>query len=118
MLGGFEAMLPIINQLATQLHLNAEETVELKNIYRNWFENDIDRTKMITAISKLYAKTFTIKEINELIAFYETPTGQKVLAKTPKIMKDAAMIGMKEAQNKQSKLMERLHPFIEKHKNK
>ena len=118
MLGGFDAMLPVVNQLATQLHLNAEETVELKNIYRNWFKNDIDRTKITSALFELYAKTFTVKEINELIAFYKTPTGQKVLTESPKIMKEAAKIGMKEAQDKQSKLIERLRPFIKKHRHK
>jgi len=81
----------------------------------NTFDNSKKYERNIHLHQKRY---FNIKEINELIAFYETPTGQKVLAKTPKIMKDAAMIGMKEAQNKQSKLMERFRPFIEKHKNK
>lgn len=37
---------------------------------------------------QIYDKHFTATEIKDLIVFYESPTGQKMLAKTPEITKD------------------------------
>ena len=37
----------------------------------------------------LYAKYFTTREMKELIAFYQTRTGQKAMRETPKLMGEA-----------------------------
>ena len=118
MAGGFEAMLPLIDKLSTQLKLNSEEEQELKGIFRTWYNEDIDRAKIMSEVKKLYAGVFTDSEIRDIIKFYQTPTGQKFLEKSPEIMKLRAQIGMQEGQNKQFKLSERLQPFFEKHKTK
>ncbi|CAK3801733.1 MULTISPECIES: DUF2059 domain-containing protein [Vibrio] len=115
MLGGFEAMLPIVNQLADKLKLNAQETEELKGIYRDWFDNDIDRVKMRTEIANLYSKQFTMSEMKQIIEFYGTPIGKKLIQQSPELAKLGAQIGMAEAQNKQHLLVEKLTPFMEEH---
>ncbi len=112
--GGFEAMLPIIDQMSSQLQLDAEEKEQLKNIYRDWFENDIDRKAMKEEMAKMYAEAFTAEEINELNKFYSTPIGQKFLEKSPELMRLGAQIGMEAAQKQQGKLMERLQPLLGK----
>jgi len=99
--GGFEAMLPVVDQLAAQLKLDVNVKKELRNIYRSWFENDIDRKAMKSKIVEIYAEAFNEKEINELIVFYQSPIGQKFLKKSPELMKLGAQIGMQEAQSKQ-----------------
>ncbi|PNH91113.1 hypothetical protein C1M56_02380 [Vibrio diazotrophicus] len=118
MLGGFESMLPIVNQLADNLRLNDEETVELKNIYRNWFNNDLDREGLKRQIAVVYAQTFTVDEMEDVIRFFESPTGKKLVEKSPSLTQKGAQLGMNEAQNKQHLLLEKLTPFIEKHQAK
>ncbi|WP_434565881.1 DUF2059 domain-containing protein [Vibrio chagasii] len=115
MLGGFEAMLPIVNQLANKLKLNAQETEELKGIYRDWFENDMDRVKMRIEMAKLYSNHFTMSEMKQIIDFYGTPVGKKLIQQSPELAKLGAQIGMEEAQNKQHLLIEKLTPFMEEH---
>ncbi|MFV8463757.1 DUF2059 domain-containing protein [Vibrio campbellii] len=115
MLGGFEAMLPIVNQLANKLKLNAQETEELKGIYRDWFENDMDRVKMRIEMAKLYSNHFTMTEMKQIIDFYGTPVGKKLIQQSPELAKLGAKIGMEEAQNKQHLLIEKLTPFMEEH---
>lgn len=115
MLGGFEAMLPIVNQLANKLKLNAQETEELKGIYRDWFENDMDRVKMRIEMAKLYSNHFTMSEMKQIIDFYGTPVGKKLIQQSPELAKLGAKIGMEEAQNKQHLLIEKLTPFMEEH---
>lgn len=115
MTGGFEAMLPIVDQQATQLQLTPEEMEEMRNICRDWFENDLDHQLIMNQLTLLYAETFTIEEIQASSEFYKSAAGQIFLTKSPELMKAAAQIGAKEAQRKQEKLVERLQLFLEQH---
>lgn len=113
--GGVEATMPMLDQMAMQLRLNAEEKEELKSIFRAWFEEDIDRSKVIGEVKALYVETFTKDEIEKITAFLKTPVGQKFINKSPELMQRGSQIGIAEAQAKQHKLMERMKPFLEKH---
>ena len=112
--GGFEAMLPVINQMANRFKLDVEEKEQLTNIYRAWFHEDIDRTIVMNKMKELYVNAFSEKEIQEITKFYQTPVGQKFLKQSPELMKLGAQIGMTEAQSKQTQLLNRLQPFLEK----
>jgi hypothetical protein len=57
-----------------------EETTRIVEAFFN------DVTKEYPA---LYARYFTAREMKELVAFYQTPTGQKALRETPKLMGEA-----------------------------
>lgn len=118
MVGGFEAMLPIADQLSAQLSLNEKEKEELLGIYRNWFNHDIDRAKLSREIAELYRQTFSEKEIQDLLDFYSSPTGQKLVQEFPVLAQKQAQLGMAEAESKQKLLLEKLSPFIEKHSPK
>ncbi|WP_337221055.1 DUF2059 domain-containing protein [Vibrio parahaemolyticus] len=113
--GGFEAMTPMIDQLANSLQLNKSETEELVNIYRDWFLNDIDRQRIIDELAILYSQTFSQQEIESMIVFYSTPEGQKFIEKAPALMQAGAQLGMQEAELAQPQLIEKLTPFLEKH---
>ena len=69
-------------------------------------------------IAKLYSNQFTVTEMNQIIEFYDTPIGQKLIQKSPELAKLGAQIGMTEAQNKQQQLLERITPFIKEHSAK
>lgn len=113
--GGFEAMTPIINQLANRLQLNKAETEELANIYKDWFFNDINRQRIIGELANLYSTTFKQSEIEALTEFYSTPLGQKFIEKSPVLMQAGAQLGIQEAERAQPQLIEKLTPFLEKH---
>lgn len=115
---GFEAMLPMIDQMAIQYKLDAKGKEELKNIYREWFDKDIDRNLVMSKMRKIYADAFSDDEIEKIIKFYQTSTGQKLLKETPRLMQLGAQIGMQEAQSKQQQLKDRLDPFFKKQSTK
>ncbi|MEM7561630.1 MAG: DUF2059 domain-containing protein [Pseudomonadota bacterium] len=110
---GFEAMLPMIENQAASLKLGPSAKNELKNIYREWFANDIDRDKVIKSMIDLYADTFTEHEIDELLRFYQSPVGQKFLRESPGLIKAGARLGMEEARSKAYRLQQRLQPFMD-----
>lgn len=114
MLGGFEAMMPIVDQMAVQMGLDAEGKKELLAIYKDWFEEDIDRDKILKEVTELYRESFTKDEIRDMLGFFSSPVGQKVVLESPTLMKKGAEIGMLEGQKKQQFLLERLKPFLEK----
>lgn len=115
MKGGFESMMPVIDQQAAQLQLSSAETEQLRNIYREWFEVDLDHEVITRNFVDLYASRFTEEEVQELIEFYQSPVGQKYLKLAPQLMKAGAQIGMREAQSKEHLLLRRLEPFIKLH---
>ena len=113
--GGFEAMLPVVDQMSARFNLNQAGKEELRTVFRTWFDEDIDRTKIIKEIKALYSQSFTDSEIREITQFYKTDVGKKFLEKSPQLMQLGAQIGMKEAQVKQAQLMQRVQPVLEKH---
>ena len=115
MSSGFEAMLPMINNLSAQLKLAPADKSELEGIFRAWFSEDFDHGKIMTATIKLYATTFTEEELNGLVEFYNSPLGRKSLKAMPELMKEGAKLGMAEGQAKQDLLKARLEPFFKKH---
>lgn len=116
--GGLEAMMPIIDDMAKNLNLSPSETEELRQIYRDWYAEDIDQAAIMDKLMWIYADHFSEEEVQEIIAFYETPLGQKWVTESPKLMQLGAQVGMAEAEKNQAKLLERLEPFLGKHLNK
>jgi hypothetical protein len=63
---------------------------------------------MYTEIVPLYARTFTLSEINELTRFYSTPVGQKMLQKMPQLMGESMVLGQKVVGPRVGKLVQQL----------
>jgi hypothetical protein len=56
--------------------------------------NDPERTKeLMVQLEQVYARTFTPKEVQQLIAFYKTPIGRKLTTSLPAITSESAQIG-------------------------
>jgi hypothetical protein len=49
--------------------------------------------KFVETMVPLYEQRFTQQEIRDVVAFYRTPTGQKMLAELPGLMNDGMRIG-------------------------
>lgn len=51
-------------------------------------------TKYISAEAKIMQEYYTLDELNEIIAFYKTPVGQKFAANSPAVAQKSAQIMM------------------------
>ena len=51
--------------------------------------------EMIEAMVPLYARRFTVAEIEQIAAFYRSPVGAKMLASMPQIMNESMQISQK-----------------------
>jgi len=57
--------------------------------------------QMVDAFVVEYANTFTLDELQQLVAFYESPTGRSIMAKTLTLSRDAG------------RMVERFNPIME-----
>lgn len=69
-----------------------------KGTLKNFFEKYMSAKSLKNEFINLYVDTFTQKELLELISFYKTPIGEKVLNVAPELMAKGAAIGQKRVQ--------------------
>src|SRR5207248_3089376 len=75
-------------------------TVSFKKIYPNvpnefWdqFQKEFDSNELYAKLIPVYDKYFELEDIEELIKFYDTPTGKKFIKNLPEITNDCFTIG-------------------------
>jgi Uncharacterized protein conserved in bacteria (DUF2059) len=69
-------------------------------------------------LAKLYADTFTEAELREIDAFYETPAGQKAVAKLPTLMQVGGQIAMSGVQEKMPEFQQHVAAMVQNYKAK
>jgi len=110
----FKAFQLMIGQLEAQGIPKAaveEITVTAQDMMRKSF---IDG-KVVEKVAALYEERFTEDELLELIAFYQTPLGRKMLAEQGVIMEEGMKIGMKAVEKNQAKFEQDVGAIVEKH---
>ena len=55
-------------------------------------KQDMSWEKMEPMILDIYSRNFTEKEIDDLVAFYKTPTGQSVIRKLPMVTQESMQV--------------------------
>lgn len=88
--GMMNSMIPTLKQQASSQIQGADA----KEKFDTYIEFLINETKELSKklvneeMVQIYDKHFTQAEIKDLVAFYESPTGKKMIEKTPEITND------------------------------
>lgn len=87
------AMLPVIAAQAGggKANLTAEDKAMLVDIVRKEMRDKM-MPRMIEKMVPLYASTFTVAELQAMVAFYESPVGRSITEKTPSLAPRSAEI--------------------------
>lgn len=72
------------------------------------FMAKVDTGELINMTVPIYAKYFTHDEIKQLLAFYRTPLGQKVIGTLPAVMQESMMAGQKWGEKLSQQLVDEL----------
>jgi len=83
-----------------------EDQKSIDDFQAKWqalFRQELSMDKLTPIYIKVYQKTFTQKEIDDVIAFYKTPSGQAMINKLPLVM-----------QNTMAELKGQLDPLVQK----
>lgn len=84
----------LMNQMKTNLITTLKPTApRLKDSFWTKFEAKLDIRDLIEQIIPVYDKYYTLEDLKVVNAFYETPTGKKVVATLPQIMQESSKIG-------------------------
>ncbi len=93
---------------AMNLPPEGKEAAEaVKKDMMTWWSEYLSWEKMKDMYTSLYVEAFTEQEINELVKFYQSPLGQKMLKKMPEITQ-------KTTQKIQAVLQEKMPEFEKK----
>jgi len=65
----------------------------LPNGFVDRFKQELRPAEMIDRVVPIYARYFTSSELDDMIAFYQTPTGRKLAEVEPQIAKECMRIG-------------------------
>jgi uncharacterized protein len=89
----FDPVVPGVIESAKNVFLptNPNLSKDLTEV-ANQLKKDYDgkRAELLNEVAKIYAQRFTEQELKDLLAFYKSPLGQKVVTEEPKVL-DAAM---------------------------
>ena len=80
----------IANQMLTSLRTQLPQVPET---FWTKFQQKMNTRELIEKIIPIYDKYYTIEDLKAINAFYETSTGQKVLAALPQLMQETLKIG-------------------------
>lgn len=72
------------------------------------FRSEIDAEGLIKLIVPIYDKYYSEEDVRQLIAFYETPLGKKLIEKTPFILRDSFTSGQQWGKEIGARVVERL----------
>ena len=102
-------------QQFAQLGLPPAGIEELKKEMFDFLSDVLSWDEIRPTVVNLYAQSFTAEELDELRAFYQTPTGKKALSLMPQLMNEGMMLGQQKVQERAAELNQRIAPIIQKH---
>ena len=85
------------NVLALQLS-QSPELREHETVVREFLERHIGWNSLEDALTGMYLEAFTEQEVNEMNAFYRSPTGRKVIERLPQLVQQRNQLASKRLQ--------------------
>jgi uncharacterized protein len=81
----------------------------LSSQYWDSFLADANINELLNLMVPIYMKHFTEADILELLKFYQTPVGQKLIEKTPVITQESMQVGQEWGMKLSQKVFEKLN---------
>jgi hypothetical protein len=85
-----------------------QEMPEVPDKFWKEVENEVDKESLINLAVPVYAKYFTGEEIRELLKFYQSALGKKLLEKQGKILEDVTTAAQKWGEELGQKITDKL----------
>lgn len=115
---GFEmGFQPVLKQMKAQ-GMPDDLLAQITEASHAFFAENFKWSDVKPEFAKLYTKTFSESELNDLVKFYESPTGQKAAAKLPTLMQEGAAISMSRIQSKMPEFQQKVMALIQDYRDK
>lgn len=93
-----DAIIPAVEKMAPEVPPN----------FWKEFRKSVDPKSLIDLMVPVYARYYSDDDVRQLIAFYRSPIGQKVVEVTPAITKDGFAVGNAWGEDLAKKLLEKI----------
>lgn len=100
----------MIDQLLDAQTKSSPQLAKLREPMKEFFNKYMGWEAMKDDLAKIYADNFTEQELNDITAFYKTPTGSKMSQALPALMAEGAQLG----QRRVAEHMDELKEMIQK----
>lgn len=111
--GSAEAIIGAVQRnLLTDPRMRAYE-----DVINAWFRKVVDLDRLSRDIALVYAERFTEQELRDMVAFYRSPTGKKLIRETPVMMEQTMNVGRSWAQANMPLLFEMIRQRQEEMKS-
>ena len=114
----FEASSAIVEPMMEQfqqLGMPPAALQEIRAAYEEFMLQTFSDPAILTGMAEIYEKHFTPAEIEELIIFYDTPLGRKLVQAEPFITQAGMELGQKAAEKNQETFQLKLMEIMQKH---
>ena len=101
-----ERMDKVLNEMFDLQIKQMPEMGKYQNEIKSFLEKYVGWDKIKDDISEIYAQEFTEQELKEMIAFHKTELGQKILEKTPMLIKKSMNLSVQKLQGNILELQE------------
>ncbi|MBI5397700.1 MAG: DUF2059 domain-containing protein, partial [Verrucomicrobia bacterium] len=88
---------------------------EVRKAINDWFGSYYKPADIRSAAAGIYMEEFTEEELKQMVAFYETPVGRKVLMKMSVLISKLTAMAEKFTAGKQNTLTTTIRPILEKY---
>ena len=98
----------MIQQMQSAQLAQTPQLAPYADLMQEFFAEHMSWDKVRPETMQLYMEVFTTAELEELITFYQSPLGRKLLAKSPEIMTRAMVLSQRRLQAAMPLLLERV----------
>ncbi len=108
----FEAA--VNSQIDSLQKMRPDLPAQLWTDFRADISRELDLSELMEKLIPIYDRHFTDAEVEQLIAFYETPVGRKLTSEMPQIQQEAMAVSKDWAEAKSAKLEKLIGERLEK----
>ncbi|MEO7098100.1 MAG: DUF2059 domain-containing protein, partial [Luteolibacter sp.] len=105
------AFAPLLERFKKQ-GIPEEGIKEISEAAERFFAKTFDDPAIADEMAKVYDKSFSPQEIEQLLAFYESPVGHKSLKMLPQVMAECNKVGQQFAKTNQEAFQAELRTLI------
>lgn len=88
---------------------------EMKAALQDWMDKDFLWDELKPKMVDIYVREFSEAELVQVLEFYKTPTGAKILTRLPVLFAEGVKLGQDYAQTKQASLDARIMKIVAKY---
>jgi hypothetical protein len=90
---------------------------EIKAVVDKWYDTEINFDEIRPKLVDLYVADFSEDDLKQIVAFYQSPVGQKAIKNLPGLMREGAMISQEYTKSKIPSLTAQLTPIMAKYQD-